>query len=42
MNGVFLDTVGLIVVWDATDQLRITRAFTNDAHFHAAGFEALF
>jgi len=32
---VFLDTVGLLAVWDS-------KAFTNDGHFRAAGLETLF
>jgi hypothetical protein len=45
MTSVFLDTVGLIAVWERADQMRrlgLTQAFTNDAHFQAAGFETLF
>lgn len=60
MTPVFLDTVGLIALWDKDDQwhdaaekayksitnamkrLAIAEAFTNDKHFEAAGFKALF
>ena len=34
---VFLDTVGLLALWDESDQWH-----TNDHHFRAAGFETLF
>lgn len=68
MTPVFLDTIGLLAVWDASDQWNaaadaafrdimqrgrsvvttpfilcgIAEAFTNDRHFHAAGFTTLF
>jgi predicted nucleic acid-binding protein len=49
MSQVFLDTVGLLAVWDRRDQWHdvakpvwLTEAFTNDRHFQAAGFTTLF
>lgn len=47
---VFLDTVGLLALWDESDQwsfvvmhrLGLSQAFTNDRHFRAAGFAPMF
>jgi predicted nucleic acid-binding protein len=37
MNAIFLD-----ISFTIMRRLGITRAFTNDRHFRAAGFETLF
>jgi len=42
VNGVFLDTVGLLGLWDEDDQWHSPAAFTNDRHFAAFAFEPLF
>ncbi len=43
MRKVFLDTVGLLAVsFVLMRREGITEAFTNDEHFRAAGYVALF
>jgi predicted nucleic acid-binding protein len=44
MNLVFMDTVGLLALWNKDDQWHqaAEKAFTNDRHFRAGGFETLF
>lgn len=41
MTPVFLNTVGLLGLWDMADQ-RDAAALTNDRHFQAAGSIILF